>query len=286
MQPSSAHLDTPKFRIRFRSTTSALNQDEESFEFEHLGETRQLRIHDYADLYQVPGLYEALVYDKLECNSPTRIAELIDSVLIDWPHDPADLRVLDLGAGNGIMAEELRRIGVGHIIGLDLLPEAAMAAQRDRPGVYDDFVVADLTSLPDHDRERLEEARLDCLVTVATLGFGDIPPEAFATAFNLISTQGWLAMTIKERFLDPKVDDTGFARLIRRLIDEGIIEIQAHQRYCHRISIDGEQLFYLAVIARKMADIPNRSIDQNHKRNGVVTTVRRTDPASLILSKS
>jgi len=283
---SPKHRNSAEFRIRLYSTSSALDQDEESFEFEHRGKTRRLRIHDYADLYRIPGLYEALVYDKLECNSPTRIAELIDSVLIDWPHDPSDLRVLDLGAGNGIMAEKLRRIGVGHIIGLDLLPEAAMAAQRDRPNVYDDFVVADLTALPDNDRERLEEARLDCLVTVAALGFGDIPPEAFATAFNLISTQGWLAMTIKEGFLDPNVDDSGFARLVRQLIDEGIIEIQAHQRYCHRISIDGEQLFYLAVIARKMADIPNGGITQNHNRNGVVTTVRGTDPASLILSKS
>ncbi len=252
MPPMYDQLDAQEIRIRFCSTSSAVDQDEESFEFEHQGQTHRLRIHDYADLYQVPGLHEALVYDKLECNSPTRIADLIDSVLIDWPHDPSDLRVLDLGAGNGIMAEKLRRISVGHIVGLDLLPEAEMAAQRDRPGVYDDYVVADLTALPDHARDHLEDARLNCLVTVAALGFGD----------------------------------SGFARLIRRLIDEGIIEIQAHQRYCHRISIEGEQLFYLAVIARKMADIPSHSINQNHKRNSVVTTIRRTNPASLILSKS
>ncbi len=176
MPASLDQVDAAEFHIRFHSTSSALDQDEESFEFEHRGKTRRLRIHDYADLYQVPGLYEALVYDKLECSSPTRIAELIDSILIDWPHDPSDLRVLDLGAGNGIMAEKLRRIGVGHIIGLDLLPEAALAARRDRPGVYDDYVVVDLTALPDHDRQRLEEARLDCLVTVAALGFGAFKP--------------------------------------------------------------------------------------------------------------
>ena len=101
-------------------------------------------------------------------------------------------------------------------------------------------------------------------MTAAALGFGDIPPGAFARAFNLIATKGWLAMTIKEDFLDPQGDDSGFARLLRSLIDKGIIEIQAHQRYCHRLSIDGQQLFYVAVVARKTADIPQREAPGSH----------------------
>lgn len=282
---SHTHTDPTKFSILFDLQSSCPDQNEESFEFKHLGETRRLRIHDYADLFQVPGLYEAIVYEKLQCNSPTRVAELIDSVLRDWPHALSDLRVLDLGAGNGIMAEKLREIGVGHIIGLDLLPEAALAAKRDRPDAYDDYVVTDLTDLSNHDRQHIKDARLDFLVSVAALGFGDIPPEAFATAFNLIAPEGWLAMTIKEGFLDPNEDNSGFARLIRQLINDNIIEIQAHQRYCHRVSIEGEQLFYLAIVARKLADIPQQVMDQNNC-NGVVTKERKSDPATLIMRKS
>ncbi len=29
--------------------------------------TRRFRFHDYGDLYKVPGLYEQLFYDELEC---------------------------------------------------------------------------------------------------------------------------------------------------------------------------------------------------------------------------
>ena len=285
MPASPDRLDAAGFRIRLCTTSSDLGQDEESFDFVLDGATRRLRIHDYADIYRVPGLYEALVYDKLECTSPPRLADLMASVLTDWPGEARNLRVLDLGAGNGIMAEELRRIGVGHVVGLDLLPEAALAARRDRPEVYDDYVVVDLTELPKGEEERLEASRLDCLVTAAALGFGDIPPEAFAEAFNLIATKGWLAMTIKEDFLDPHGDDSGFARLLRSLIGTGIIEIQAHQRYCHRLSIDGEQLFYLAVVARKTADIPREMLGASPGGNGTVT-VNRVDPASLLLGRS
>ena len=84
---SSDRIDSRDFRIRFCTTTSEAGQDEESFEFDHDGRTRRLRIHDYADIFRVPGLYEALVYDKLECSSPPRLADLVASVLTDWPDE-------------------------------------------------------------------------------------------------------------------------------------------------------------------------------------------------------
>lgn len=275
--------DASVFNIRFNPAYPDLDQNEESFAFEHEGKTRRLRVHDYADIFAVPGLYEALVYDKLECSSPTRVAEIIQSVLIDWPHDPADLRVLDLGAGNGIMAEQLRSIGVEHIIGLDLLPEAGDAAQRDRPQVYDDYVVADLTELSATDRKRLKNAKFNALVTVAALGFGDIPPDAFAAAFNLVEDGGWIAMTIKEDFLSSTEDSSGFSKLVRWMIDEGILEIQAHHRYCHRLSIQGEQIFYIAVVARKTSNIPAAGDEKRIINNGAAAGSE--NPTSLLLQK-
>ncbi len=257
-----------EFQIRFRAGDKGYEQDEESFTFMHEGEQRELRIHDYDELYKVPGLYEALVYDKLQCKSPPRLARLIAAVLPDWDVKPSDLRVLDLGAGNGIMAEELRSIGIDHVVGLDLLPEAAMAARRDRPDVYDDYIVADLTALTPDDEKRLHGAKLNCLVTAAALGFGDIPPEAFAEAFNAIEDGGWIAMTIKEDFLNPKSDDSGFAQLLRACINDQTIDIQSHHRYCHRLSISGEQLFYVGLVARKTADISESPAAEVVTRNG------------------
>ncbi|MHC5024419.1 MAG: methyltransferase domain-containing protein [Planctomycetota bacterium] len=282
---SRAHRREPAIAIRFPRANGKLDQDEEWFEFELDGRTRRLRIHEYAEMYGVPGLYEALVYDKLRCNSPRRMAELLASVLSDRPEDIADLRVLDLGAGNGIVAEELKKRGIRSIVGLDLLPEAAAAARRDRPDVYRDYVVADLCDLEDEDRRRLERAKLNCLITVAALGFGDIPPEAFATAFNLISARGWLGMTIKEGFLQPGGDDSGFARLIRELVDQGIVEIQAHLRFRHRLSIEGEPIFYVAIVARKTADIPS-SLIGGVKAGAEIETLRRADAASLLLGRT
>lgn len=241
--------------IRLPESGADLEQDQEWFELEADGRCRRLRIHDYAALYAVPGLYEALVYRALRCRSPRRLTHLLTTVLEDWPLGPGDLRVLDLGAGNGVVADHLRKAGVGHVVGLDLIPEAAAAARRDRPGVYDEYVVADLQDLDADDASRLGAHRLNCLVTVAALGFGDVPPLAFAQAYNLIADPGWLAMTIKEEFLEPD-GEGGFGRLVRRMIDDGIVEVQAHHRYCHRRSITGDKLFYVALVARKLHPVP------------------------------
>lgn len=280
-QPSQLIAET-RFGIRFPDSNRELNQDEEWFEFEVDGRPRKLRIHDYADLYRVPGLYEALVYDRLACRSPLRLAKLFAAVLADACVDTRDLRVLDLGAGNGIVAQEFRKVGARRLVGLDLLTEAKLAAERDRPGLYADYLVTDLSSPGKSDIDRLEHHGLNCLVTVAALGFGDIPPEAFSMAFNAIAPNGWLGMTIKEEFLEPD-DHSGFALFLKALIDQRIIHIQAHQRYCHRLSIAGEKLYYVAVVARKMRHISRSLLDELNVRQKTAFDDKKPGHVGMLL---
>jgi len=163
--------------------------------------------------------------------------------------------VLDLGAGNGMMAEQLRNLGVARIVGADILPEARDAAYRDRPTAYDDYVVADFTNLSDDRREELTEWRFDCLTSVAALGFGDIPPQAFFTAMKFLRTDGWVAFNIKETFLDHS-DDMGFSRFIRELIFSEYLDVYQLERYTHRLSMEGIPLKYFALVGRLTASIP------------------------------
>ncbi|MEN8261723.1 MAG: hypothetical protein ABFS02_14360 [Pseudomonadota bacterium] len=41
----------------------------------------------------------------------------------------------------------LKQYGVARMVGVDIIPEAMEAQQRDRPAVYDDYYVADFTQL-------------------------------------------------------------------------------------------------------------------------------------------
>ncbi len=240
-----------RYVIRFPSLTPhTTSQDEAWLSLTTGGVERRLRFHDYAAIYELPGLYEQLFYDRLKCDSPAVVARLLQRAVSAAGGSFTELRCLDLGAGNGMMGEELQRLGVARLVGIDILPAARDAAERDRPGVYDAYHVADLAHPSQELLAELRDWRLDCLVSVAALGFGDIPTEAFRTALALVGPGGWVAFNVKESFLRAS-DITGFSALVRELlVDEGM-ELHHLERYRHRLSIDGRPLFYCAIVARK-----------------------------------
>lgn len=219
-------------------------------------EKTRLRFHDYNEIYKIPGLYEQLFYDRLKCCSPKMVSDLLYRTLEASGRNFTEMRVLDLGAGNGMMGEELKKRGVARLVGADIIQEACDATFRDRPSVYDDYYVADFTDLDSATGEKLNEWSFDCLTTVAALGFGDIPPQAFAQALHFIKPGGWVAFNIKETFLDNS-DTTGFSKFVRELILSEFLDIYHIEKYRHRLSIEGLPLFYAAVVAEKTAEIPD-----------------------------
>jgi predicted TPR repeat methyltransferase len=246
----------PRYRVQFPIEESEhLDQDEVTFTLHDGGDTLALRFHDYDEIYRRPGLYEQLFYDRLLCQSPAKVASILGSAVQQAGGTGTTLRVLDLGAGNGMMGEELRRIGAARVVGADIIDEAKEACLRDRPTFYDDYVVVDFASI---DRELFDELgswSFDCLTTVAALGFGDIPVLAFVNAFNLIRSGGWIAFNIKQTFLDHR-ESSELNNAIRDLVFTDYLEIHHLERYRHRLSIDGDPIFYYAIAGRKTADVP------------------------------
>lgn len=256
-------MATSRYRIQFpRDSLDTAGQDEAYFYLMEGDRRERLRFHDYAQIYLRPGLYEQMFYERLQCNSPQKVASILQQTLTKTSTMGTALRVLDLGAGNGIMGEELKKYGVSRLVGLDIIPEARDAAFRDRPQVYDEYYVADVTAMSEDMREDLRDWRFDCLASVAALGFGDIPPRAFLSSLNLIEEGGWVAFNIKETFLDHS-DTSGFSRFIRQLIFSEYLEVFHIEKYRHRLSIDGRPLFYFALAARKLAHIPERFLDEH-----------------------
>jgi 2-polyprenyl-3-methyl-5-hydroxy-6-metoxy-1,4-benzoquinol methylase len=232
---------------------ASFSQDREWCVVRRAGAWQKIRFHDYGRIYDIPGLYECLFQNILGCNSPNYIARLLGQQLLESDSDPSDLRVLDLGAGNGMVGDELSRLGVSHMVAVDILDAAAKAALRDRRGLYADYLVTDLGVLSPLERERLRAHRFNCLTCVAALGFGDIPTAAFGNAFNLIATGGWVAFNIKLEFLSSG-DATGFCRLIRELIDSGSLQVRKQVRYQHRLATSGQPLYYVAIVGTKQGD--------------------------------
>lgn len=270
-------ISTGPYQIRFPQI-AGVDQDQEWCDVFWDNRWRRIRFHDYSAIYTIPGLYETIFYRTLRCNSPYRVTEMLGQVLAENHVDPDDLRVLDFGAGNGMVGEMLQNLGTRLIIGVDILPEAKAATERDRPWAYSDYIVGDIAELMPQQERLLRDAKFNALTTVAALGFGDIPPAGFRRAFNLIEEGGWLAFNLKEEFWQQN-DTDSFGATVRAMLRDGNVRMEAYRRYCHRLSVTGDPLHYIAVIARKLRHVtePEGSLNSpksSSSRSSVMTVNR------------
>ncbi len=245
---------SPALIVHFPEAGST-TQDREWCEVESGGVSQRIRFHDYDEIYAVPGLYEKIFYDHLECGSPEEVVGLLAEHVEAAGVDPSTLSGIDVGAGNGLVGVELRKLGAGTLIGVDIIPEAEMAAERDRPEIYDDYRTCDLTALTSDERRAICAVKPNMLTCVAALGFDDIPPAAFAQAYELLEDDAWIAFNVKADFL-AHGDETGFRRMIVQMLDDGSLEELGRRKYVHRLAMDGRPLDYVALVGRKRGPVP------------------------------
>lgn len=207
---------------------------------------REIRLHDYAAIYSLPGLYEQLFADVLACDSPRIVVDHLARNLEKHRVDPRSLRCLDLGAGNGMVGEQLAARGLTRLYGLDLLPEARSAAIRDRPHAYHDYLVGDITRPAT--AKAVAAFRPNLLVCVAACGFGDISVEAFASALGLLPVGSWVVFNLRSDFL-ADTRPGGFADRLTALGRDGTIRLLDEHRYVHRLAVDGSPIEYTSIVA-------------------------------------
>jgi hypothetical protein len=213
------------------------------------GRSEEFALHDYDRLYAIPGLYEEIVQVQLGCSSPTVIASLLAAAVGRLGWTPSDVRALEIGAGNGISGEALAASGIQPVLATDVLASARDAARRDRPGVYEDYLVTDLLSLDAEQAEAISKLGCSVLVCVAPVGAGPqhVPAEAIAAASALLGPDALLAYM---RDADERPDALTSGIIAARV--PGFTELQEleRHRYVHRRTVNGEPILMDAVISR------------------------------------
>jgi len=250
-----------RYNIKFPPNEPfTLGQDEAFFTLLEEDENKKIRFHDYHLIYSRKGLYEQLFYERLKCTSPQKISKSLYNVVNEFTGSFTSLRVLDLGAGNGMMGNELFKLGVARIIGLDVIPEASGACERDYPGIYDSYYILDLNDKKS-DIEDLKSWELNCMSTIAAIGFDDIPPFTFLRAFNLIQDNGWIAFNIKDSFFENE-EISNFSVMVKKILIQNYLEVYLIEKYRHRISIDGLPLYYYSIIGKKKCSIDDSVLNK------------------------
>jgi len=222
-------------------------------EFGPPDDRRRIAFHDYASLYAVPGLYERVFCTELAMGTAERVVGFYAEALRRLGRHPGDERVVDLGAGNGLGGEQLRRIGVNRIVGIDLEPEARNAAHRDHPGVYDDYLVGDLTTMSGSEIDRLTGLRPTAVLALSALGPGHAPPAVIDRACGLMPEAGLFAFAVMPTLLpgsdDPLGQRTGYPEFLAELFTHRADELARHD-YVHRQRTDGTDDLAVALVGQ------------------------------------
>jgi SAM-dependent methyltransferase len=212
-------------------------------EYVVLGDNDVVHLHDYARIYSVPGLYEHVVQEQLQCRSPQAAADGFLQAAAQARLDPSSMTVLDVGAGTGLVGELLLRGGVTRVVGVDALPAARAACMRDRPGVYASYLVGDLASADSELFAALREHELGGLVSAGAFGGTHAPPAALVNALAVLLPGAPVALTINERWMDTS-DADSFGSEIERLLNQNELRLLERRRFRHRITTTGEPIFY------------------------------------------
>jgi hypothetical protein len=229
-------------------TSPGRRQGEERFVLTRDGESREVVLHDYATVYSVPGLYEEVVQHRLQCASPATVADALVEAGATLGLAPADLRAFDLGAGNGVVGEEMTARGVTVVVGADGIGEARDAAHRDRPGMYAHYLVG----------ERLESAevaalvrdeRLTALVAAGAVGEGHVPVDALAELWSTFPSGSVIALTLKDGGPETGDHDVSDVEALLAGLDDTTVVVR--RRFRHRFSMAGAELYYLVLAAVK-----------------------------------
>jgi SAM-dependent methyltransferase len=212
------------------------------------GRREVMRVQDYARVYAVPGLYEAIVSDTLRCRSPDRVASILLRAARGLGRVPRSVRVLDLGAGNGVSAEALANHGLKTVAAIDTEPAARAAALRDRPDTYDAYLTADVLALMPDQARAIRALTPNALACVGAIGLGHVPPAALAAALELLADDSLLAYTVAAT--GRSAEAAGILAEVCAIADGWLIEEIARERYRHRLTVTGRPIWWEAVVAR------------------------------------
>ncbi|MFA5971896.1 MAG: class I SAM-dependent methyltransferase [Lentimicrobiaceae bacterium] len=170
------------------------------------GNKFRLGIWDYDTMYKNPFLYDIIYNDIVKLDAPKGLTGYFLELM--HQHDPkTKLRILDLAAGSGLSAIQLKNSGkIELIIGVDILESAREAAFRDHPGVYDDYYVLNFETLSIKQINNFKEYKFNCFFVTSGTGGGDddsdyndVMLKAYIQAIELMEPNSYIVFNIREK---------------------------------------------------------------------------------------
>ena len=242
------------FSIEFLEGDGRSQQGVETFHFQRfkggkIVNEATLKTHQYGEIYKVPGLYEFIFYETLQCRSHTFMVGMLEKALRQEENNGLlKSTFLDFGAGTGLVGEELRKIGVERIIGLDILPRAMEAYQTAGGTSYEIYLIDNMSNPKKQTVQTIMEYGPHVAITVSALGFNDVPAVAFNNVLSFLAPNDLFAFNLCSKILEN--GQAEYNEVISALEGCRKVEFLDKQKYVHRYSPGGKEILYHGFVGK------------------------------------
>lgn len=130
-------------------------------------------------------------YDSDTVDNFGYVAHIESAKALDKVVTAKDAKILDAGAGTGLVAEVLRDMGYSRMDGLDYSKE--MLDEAGKKGVYQKLIQADMSYPLD-----IADNNYDAVVCTGTFTFGHVVADAFDELVRITRPGGVICFTIRE----------------------------------------------------------------------------------------
>ena len=128
--------------------------------------------------------YDRDLSTEFEYRSPRRAAEILVA------HVPRDARILDAGAGTGLVGEILASMGYRRMVAMDL--SQGMLEEARKKGVYEDFHQMVMGETLDYDT-----GSFDAVITVGVLTVGHAPASSLDELVRVTRPNGHIVFSLR-----------------------------------------------------------------------------------------
>ena len=128
--------------------------------------------------------YDSDLSEEFDYQSPRRAAEVLAG------HVPRDARILDAGAGTGLVGEILSSMGYQRMVAMDL--SQGMLEEARKRGVYEDFHQMVMGETLDY-----ETGSFDAVITVGVLTVGHAPASSLDELVRVTRPNGVIVFSLR-----------------------------------------------------------------------------------------
>ncbi|KAI6649784.1 hypothetical protein LOD99_6573 [Oopsacas minuta] len=184
---------------------------------------------------RIAGEYEGF-YVKTGWKGHIHGAKLLDDVLSKLKFNK-DCKILDVGAGTGLVGEEMHKFGYSNITGIDLSEK--MLEEASKKGIYKELNPVDMYK----DDLSNYSNNFDTVISIGTFTAGQLRPEIMQKVAKFVRTGGVVCFSIR----DITWEDTelGFAKQVEEMEKTGVWTVLEKRCLAYHSEL-GENAYYIA----------------------------------------